>query len=63
MKRLQNKLALITSDSRGIGYSIEREFMAQGANVIITGRNKSNHDEALKSPGQNAQVLFSMQNF
>ena len=39
-KLLQDKIALITGGSRGIGKGIARQFAAQGAVVIITGRNE-----------------------
>lgn len=36
MTRLQNKVALISGGARGIGAAIAREFVAQGASVVIT---------------------------
>ena len=36
MQLLQNKVALITGGSKGIGESIVREFAKQGAKVIFT---------------------------
>lgn len=40
MKKLNNKVALITGGNSGIGYAAAAELVAQGAKVIITGRNK-----------------------
>ena len=40
MKRLQNKFALITGGTSGIGLDTARQFMAEGAEVAITGRNE-----------------------
>ena len=36
MKRLENKVALITGASRGIGKAIAEVFQQQGAIVILT---------------------------
>ncbi len=37
---LQNKVALITGATRGIGRSISLLFAAEGANVVMAGRNQ-----------------------
>lgn len=36
---LLGKKALVTGGSRGIGLAIAKEFMAQGAQVVVTGRS------------------------
>lgn len=59
MRRLENKVALITGGNSGIGYATAQEFLAQGAKVIITGRNKSKLDEAIKSLGSGAHGILS----
>jgi NAD(P)-dependent dehydrogenase (short-subunit alcohol dehydrogenase family) len=59
MKRLENKVALVTGGNSGIGYSTAREFLAQGATVIITARNKSKLEEAVKSLGKGAHGILS----
>lgn len=46
---LDNKCALITGGSSGIGYSIAEAFLKNGATVIITGRNKEKLEQAKKS--------------
>lgn len=40
MSRLQNKVALITGGSAGMGEAIARRFAREGASVVITGRRK-----------------------
>lgn len=45
---LKGKTILITGGSSGIGLESARQFLAQGANVIITGRNQEKLDSAKK---------------
>lgn len=40
MKRLQNRVALITGSSYGVGADIARELASQGASIIVNGRNE-----------------------
>ena len=49
--RLQNKTALITGGNSGIGLATARLFVAEGARVAITGRNKTTIDAAAKKLG------------
>ncbi|MCF0059250.1 SDR family oxidoreductase [Dyadobacter sp. CY356] len=51
MNNLQNKVAVVTGGNSGIGYAAAKEFAAQGAQVIITGRNKELLDQAAKELG------------
>ncbi|MGE5053211.1 MAG: SDR family oxidoreductase [Acidobacteriota bacterium] len=39
-QHLQNRTALITGSTRGIGLAIARKFAQQGCNLIITGRDE-----------------------
>src|SRR5215470_6593966 len=52
--RLKNKTALITGGNSGIGLETARLFVAEGAKVIITGRNQATLDAAAKELGPNA---------
>ncbi len=44
--KLKDKVALITGGNSGIGLAIAREFKANGARVIISGRNAERLEEA-----------------
>jgi NAD(P)-dependent dehydrogenase (short-subunit alcohol dehydrogenase family) len=59
MNRLQNKTAVITGGSSGIGFATAKEFLAEGAKVIITGRNKTELDNAVAELGPNAYAVVA----
>jgi NAD(P)-dependent dehydrogenase (short-subunit alcohol dehydrogenase family) len=42
MNRLQNKVAVVTASTAGMGEGIARLFASEGANVVISGRNEQN---------------------
>jgi dehydrogenase/reductase SDR family protein 4 len=48
---LQDKVALVTGASRGIGESIARTFAREGAQVVIAGRKQETLDEVARSIG------------
>jgi NAD(P)-dependent dehydrogenase (short-subunit alcohol dehydrogenase family) len=54
MNKLENKVAVITGGSAGIGYATAEEFIAQGAKVVITGRNQDAIDLAVSKLGNGA---------
>jgi NAD(P)-dependent dehydrogenase (short-subunit alcohol dehydrogenase family) len=47
--RLENKTALVSGSTAGIGFAIARALAAEGARVIINGRNKLRVSEAIAS--------------
>jgi NAD(P)-dependent dehydrogenase (short-subunit alcohol dehydrogenase family) len=49
MENLKGKTAYITGGTKGIGLSIAEAMMAEGMNVLITGRKKAAVDNATKS--------------
>ena len=46
---LNDKTALVTGSTAGIGLEIARKLAVEGAKVIITGRNKAKLDQAVDS--------------
>ena len=40
MKRLQDKVAVITGSTSGVGETTARTFVREGARVVVTGRNE-----------------------
>jgi NAD(P)-dependent dehydrogenase (short-subunit alcohol dehydrogenase family) len=51
MGQLDNKTALVTGASAGIGLAIARRFAAEGATVYLTGRRKAELDAAVEQVG------------
>jgi len=47
--QLQNRLALVSGSTAGIGYAIAEALAAEGASVIINGRTKPSVDAAIAS--------------
>jgi NAD(P)-dependent dehydrogenase (short-subunit alcohol dehydrogenase family) len=55
--RLANKTAFITGGNSGIGLATARLFVAEGAKVAITGRNKTTLEAAARELGPNAIAI------
>jgi NAD(P)-dependent dehydrogenase (short-subunit alcohol dehydrogenase family) len=51
MGRLEGKIAVITGANSGIGLASARRFVAEGAQVVITGRRQQELDKAVEIIG------------
>jgi NAD(P)-dependent dehydrogenase (short-subunit alcohol dehydrogenase family) len=51
MGRLEGKIAVVTGANSGIGLASAKRFVAEGAQVIITGRRQPELDTAIESIG------------
>ena len=56
-KLLSNRTIVITGGSKGIGYSIAKRVISEGAKVIITGRNEEYLKNVITELGTNADYI------
>ena len=62
MKQLQDKIAIVTGASSGIGKSIATAFAAEGASVVLASRRKEKLDEvaaAIRGKGGIARLVLT----
>ncbi len=57
MQKLQNKIAFITGATGGIGAGIARAFVAEGAQMLITGRNADKLNALASELGANVLAI------
>src|SRR5216684_2954057 len=50
-KKLEDKIAVVTGGTEGIGLATAKLFVKEGAYVFITGRRQKELDEAVKAIG------------
>ena len=66
-KKLQDKIALITGASQGIGAAVAKAYAGQGAHVILVARNQKNLekiDDEIQAEGGKATLLpLDLQDF
>ena len=61
MKKLQDKIAVITGGTSGMALATAKLFVEEGAYVFITGRRKEQLDKAIKIIGKNVTGVRAMQ--
>lgn len=57
MDRYENQIVLVTGASRGIGASISRRFLSEGARVLIVSRSRPEYLEAPDAAFVNGQLI------
>lgn len=57
--KLQNKTALVTGGTSGIGFATALDFIREGARVVITGRDQKALEAALQELGPKASGLIA----
>jgi NAD(P)-dependent dehydrogenase (short-subunit alcohol dehydrogenase family) len=57
MKKLQNKVAVITGATSGMALATAKLFVEEGAYVFITGRRQKELDEAVAAIGKNVMGI------
>jgi len=59
MKKLEDKVAVITGATSGMALATAKLFVAEGAYVFITGRRQKELDEAVASIGRNVTGVLA----
>ncbi|NCN09941.1 MAG: glucose 1-dehydrogenase [Leptospira sp.] len=61
MGKLTNKTAVVTGGNSGIGFFTAKDFINEGAKVLITGRKSEAVNEAIKKLGNQTEGIVSDQ--
>lgn len=56
-RKLENKVAVITGGSAGIGFGAAKRFVEEGAKVFITGRRQDELDKAVAEIGGDIEAI------
>ncbi|MBZ5962912.1 SDR family NAD(P)-dependent oxidoreductase [Leuconostoc gasicomitatum] len=59
--RLENKVALITGGISGIGKAIAKDFLNEGAKVVITGRRTELGEQVANELGNDQNIIYLYQ--
>ncbi len=59
MNKLSGKTAIITGGNSGIGFATAKDFIAEGAKVVITGRSEKSVQDAVELLGAQASGIVS----
>jgi len=59
MRKLEEKIALVTGGNSGIGLATAKQFVNEGAYVFITGRRQPELDAAVMEIGRNVTAVRS----
>ncbi|MBL4677122.1 MAG: glucose 1-dehydrogenase [Mucilaginibacter sp.] len=62
MKKLENKVAIVTGSSKGIGASIAKHFAAAGAKIVVNyASSKESADKVVRDITENGGIAIAVQ--